>query len=52
VTVERRALPTLDAAAAHDYALPGREVETVVDLDADGVLGGMKEALSRHPAGP
>ena len=51
VTVERRALPTLDAAAAHDYALPGREVETVVDLDAGRVLGGMKDALRRHPAG-
>lgn len=52
VTVESRALPTLDAAAAHDYALPGREVETVVDLDEGRVLRGMMEALGRHPGGP
>ncbi len=52
VTVERRALPALDAAAAHDYALPGREVDTVVDLDAERVLRGMTEALGRHPKGP
>ena len=52
VTVERRALPTLDAAAAHDYALPGREVDAVVDLNADRVLGGMMEALGRLPEGP
>jgi inosine-uridine nucleoside N-ribohydrolase len=51
VTVERRPLPTIDAAAAHDYSLPGREVETVVDLDEDVVLRGMVEALGRHPAG-
>jgi inosine-uridine nucleoside N-ribohydrolase len=51
VTVERRPLPTLDAAAAHDYASAGREVEMVVDLDAGRVLGGMIEALGRHPAG-
>lgn len=52
VTVERRALPTLDAAAAHDYALPGREVDAMVDLDADRVLGGVMEALERLPEGP
>ena len=51
VTVERRPLPTIDAAAAHDYSLPGREVESVVDLDEDAVLRGMVEALGRHPAG-
>ncbi len=51
VAVERRPLPTIDAAAAHDYSLPGREVETVVDLDEDVVLRGMVEALGRHPAG-
>ncbi len=51
VTVERRPLPTIDAAAAHDYSLPGREVETVLDLDEDAVLRGMVEALGRHPAG-
>ena len=51
VTVERRALPTLDAAAAHDYALQGREVDTVVDLDRERVLRGMMEALGRLPGG-
>ena len=51
VTVERRSLPTIDAAAAHDYSLPGREVETVVDLDEEAVLRGMVETLGRHPAG-
>ena len=50
VTIERRALPTLDAAAAHDYSLPGREVDTVVDLDPEKVLRGMTGALARHPA--
>ena len=47
VTVERRPLPTIDAAAAHDYSLPGREVETVVDLDEGAVLRGLVEALGR-----
>jgi inosine-uridine nucleoside N-ribohydrolase len=50
VTVERRPLPTIDAAAAHDYSLPGREVETLVDLDEGAVLRGMVEALGCHPA--
>jgi purine nucleosidase len=49
VTVRRRALPTIDAAAAHDYSLPGREVETIVDLDERAVLRGMVAALGRHP---
>ena len=52
VTVERRALPTIDAAAAHDYSLPGREVETVVDLDEGAVLRGMMDALRGHPETP
>jgi purine nucleosidase len=51
VTVERRTLPTIDAAAAHDYSLPGREVETVVDLDGEAALRRMVEALGRHPEG-
>ncbi len=51
VTVERRALPTLDVAAAHDYSLPGREVDAVVDLAEGRVLRGMMEALGRHPGG-
>ncbi len=51
VAVESRALPTLDAAAAHDYSLPGREVDTVVGLDPGEVLRGMTGALGRHPQG-
>ncbi len=51
VTVERRALPMLDAAAAHDYSLPGREVDTVTDLDEGRVLRGMMEALGRRREG-
>jgi inosine-uridine nucleoside N-ribohydrolase len=49
VTVERTAAPTLDAAAAHDYSLTGREVEMVSDLDARRVLAGLLEALGRLP---
>ncbi|QIN83808.1 hypothetical protein GBA63_15060 [Rubrobacter tropicus] len=52
VTVERRVLPTLDAAAAHDYALPGREVDTVVDLDEGRVISGLMRALGRLSDGP
>ncbi len=48
-TFEKLALPTLDAAAAHDFANRGREVEAVTDLDASRVLSGMMAALSRHP---
>ena len=49
VTVERAALPALDAAAAHDYSLPGREAEMVADLDARRVLDGLLAALGRLP---
>lgn len=51
VTVERRALPTLDAAAAHDFSLPGREVQPVTDLDEGRVISGLQTALRRHPDG-
>ncbi len=51
VTVERTALPTLDAAAAHDYSLPGREAEMVTDLDGRRVIDGLLAALHRLPEG-
>ena len=49
VTVERTALPTLDAAAAHDYSLLGREAEMVADLDGQRVIDGLLAALGRLP---
>ena len=49
VTVERTPAPTLDAAGAHDYSLPGREIEMVADLDERRVLAGLVEALGRLP---
>ena len=49
VNVEPLALPTLDAAAAHDFANRGREVEAVTDLDDVRVLSGVMAALARHP---
>jgi hypothetical protein len=45
------AVPTVDAAGAHDFTQPGREVEVVWDLDERRVLANLMEALSRHPAG-
>ncbi len=47
VVVERTAAPTLDAAGAHDYSLPGREVEMVSDLDERRVIADLVEALGR-----
>ncbi len=49
VTIEKLALPALDAAAAHDFGSRGREVDAVTDLDAERVLSGMMAALARHP---
>ncbi len=49
VTVGRAAAPTLDAAGAHDYSLPGREIAMVSDLDERRVLAGLVEALGRLP---
>jgi len=43
------AVPTLDAAGAHDFMQPGREVDVVSDLDERRVLAGLMEALARHP---
>jgi inosine-uridine nucleoside N-ribohydrolase len=44
-----QAVPTLDAAGAHDFMQPGREVDVVSDLDERRVLAGLMEALARHP---
>ena len=49
VTVEPLAVATVDAAGAHDFMQPGREVDVVSDLDERRVLAGLMEALSRHP---
>jgi inosine-uridine nucleoside N-ribohydrolase len=51
VTIERLAVPALDAAGAHDFSQRGREVEVLTDLDEERVLAGMMAALERHPAG-
>ena len=51
VTVEPLAVPTLDAAGAHDFTQTGREVDIVSDLDERRVLAALMEALARHPAG-
>jgi inosine-uridine nucleoside N-ribohydrolase len=51
VTVEPLAVPTLDAAGAHDFTQSGREVDMVSDLDERRILAGLMEALARHPAG-
>lgn len=49
VTLDRLAVPTLDAAGAHDFSRRGREVEALTDLDEERVLSGMMEALRSHP---
>jgi inosine-uridine nucleoside N-ribohydrolase len=50
VTSGLQAVPKLDAAGAHDFTQPGRNVEVVSDLDERRVLAGLMEALSNHPA--
>ena len=49
ITSGTLALPTLDAAGAHDFKRTGREVDVVSDLDERRVLAGLMEALARHP---
>jgi inosine-uridine nucleoside N-ribohydrolase len=44
-----QAVPTLDAASAHDFTQTGREVTVVSDLDERRVLAGLMEALARLP---
>lgn len=50
LTVEPLAVPTLDAAGAHDFTQTGREVKMVSDLDERRVLANLMEALARLPA--
>jgi len=50
VTARPQAAPTLDAAGAHDFTQPGREVDVVTDLDEPRILAGLMEALKSHPA--
>ncbi len=51
VAIDRLAVPTLDAAGAHDFTHKGREIEVLTDLDRGRVLSSMMAALERHPAG-
>ena len=51
VTVSPQQVPTLDAAGAHDFTQPGREVRVVRDLDEGRILAGLMQALKSHPAG-
>jgi inosine-uridine nucleoside N-ribohydrolase len=51
VTVGPRALPTLDAAGAHDFTQPGRVANVISNLDERRILMGFMEALKSHPAG-
>ena len=50
VTSGLQAVPKLDAAGAHDFTRPGREVEVVTDLDERRILAGLMDALARHPS--
>ena len=49
VTSGPQAVPRVDAAGAHDFTRPGREVEVVTDLDERRILAGLMDALARHP---
>lgn len=49
VTVDKLAVPALDAAGAHDFSRRGREIEVVRDLDEKRILSGLIRALTRHP---
>ncbi len=51
VRAEPLAVPTLDAAGAHDFVARGRTVEALVDLDEERVFGRLKESLLRLPRG-
>jgi len=50
VTAGPLAVPTLDAAGAHDFTQPGRQADVVTDLDEQRILDGLMEALERHPS--
>ena len=43
------AVPTLDAAGAHDFGSRGRDVRSVTGLDSGRVLDGLRAALGRLP---
>ena len=51
VTEVSRALPTLDAAGAHDFTQPGRTANVVSDLDERRILAELMRALRAHPSG-
>src|ERR687898_2333301 len=48
VTAGPRALPTLDAAGAHDFTQPGRVANIISDLDERRILASFMEALKSH----
>jgi inosine-uridine nucleoside N-ribohydrolase len=50
ITSGPQAVPKIDAAGAHDFTQPGREVDVVSDLDERWILAGLMEALARHPS--
>jgi inosine-uridine nucleoside N-ribohydrolase len=50
VTAGPQAIPTLDAAGAHDFSQTGREVDVVTDLDERRILAHLMDALRGHPA--
>lgn len=49
VTWRRQPLPLLDAAGAHEWALPGRVVDVGIDVEPGTVLADMWESLARLP---
>jgi inosine-uridine nucleoside N-ribohydrolase len=49
VTSGPQAVPRVDAAGAHDFTRPGREVEVVTDLDERRILADLMDALAHHP---
>lgn len=49
VTLTPTTVPTLDAAAAHDFTRPGRVVDVLTDLNATRIRADLRAALLRHP---
>jgi purine nucleosidase len=49
VTIDWIAVPTLDAAGAHDFTRRGQEIDVVTDLDEHRVMQSLMGALERHP---
>lgn len=50
VNLERRDLPTLDAAGAPDYTTPSRQADVLVDLDHSAILADLWSVLESLPA--